>query len=115
MDMKVIVVSVDLGEPDYQAHADEFTLLATSAGADIVGTVVARRRRPDPAHFIGSGKVDEVAQHVQEAEPDLVLFDQPLSPAQQRNLERRWNCRVVDRVALILDIFALRAQSHEGK
>lgn len=115
MDMKAVVISVDLGEPDYQAHADEFLMLATSAGAQIVGNVVARRSRPDPAHFIGSGKVQEVALLVDQTEPDVVLFDQALSPAQQRNLERALGRRVVDRVALILDIFALRAQSHEGK
>lgn len=113
--MTALVISVDLGEPDYQAHADEFIMLATSAGATIVGHVVARRSRPDAAHFIGSGKMQEVALIVDQTDPDIVLFDQPLSPAQQRNLERRFGRRVVDRVSLILDIFALRAQSHEGK
>lgn len=115
MNMDAVVISVDLGELDYQAHADEFLMLATSAGARIVGRVTARRSSPDAAHFIGSGKVSEVAAIVQQLQPDVVLFDQPLSPAQQRNLERAFGCRVVDRVLLILDIFALRAQSHEGK
>lgn len=115
LSMDAVVISVDLGEPDYQAHADEFMMLAISAGARIVGNVVARRSRPDPAHFIGSGKVQEVSLLVEQTNPDLVLFDQALSPAQQRNLERVLGKRVVDRVALILDIFALRAQSHEGK
>ena len=113
--MRSLVISVDLGSPDYQAHAEEFAMLARGAGAVIVATVTARRSRPDAAYFIGSGKVDEAVLLAQEHEAEVVLFDQPLSPAQQRNLERKFSLRVVDRVALILDIFALRAQSHEGK
>ncbi len=113
--MKAIVIGVDRGEPDYAAHAEEFLLLAHSAGADVVAQVVARRSRPDPATFIGSGKVEEIAALVAAHQPDIILFDQALGPAQQRNLERALGRRVVDRVALILDIFALRAQSHEGK
>src|SRR5690554_1000114 len=113
--MKAVIISVDMGEPDYQAHADEFVMLAESAGAKILEHIVARRSRPDPAHFIGSGKLHEATLIVEQTNPDIVLFDQPLSPAQQRNIERALNRRVIDRVALILDIFALRAQSHEGK
>src|SRR5690606_27653092 len=113
--MKVIVISVDLGEPDYQAHAEEFIMLAKGAGADIVATLVARRARPDAAHFIGSGKLAEAILLADALEAEIILFDQPLTPAQQRNLERGFKRRVVDRVALILDIFALRAKSHEGK
>ncbi|WP_442592385.1 GTPase HflX [Parapusillimonas sp. JC17] len=113
--MKALIISVDLGDLDYQAHAQEFTMLAKGAGADIVGTVVARRARPDAAYFIGSGKLQEASMAADAANADIILFDQPLSPAQQRNIERALNRRVVDRVALILDIFALRAKSHEGK
>ncbi len=113
--MKAVIISVDMGEPDYQAHADEFVMLAESAGAKILEHIVARRSRPDPAHFIGSGKLHEATLVVEQTNPDIVLFDQPLAPAQQRNIERALGRRVVDRVALILDIFALRAQSHEGK
>ena len=113
--MRSLIISVDLGSPDYQAHADEFVMLARGAGAVIVATVTARRSRPDAAYFIGSGKADEAVLLAQEHDAEVVLFDQPLSPAQQRNLERKFSLRVVDRVALILDIFALRAQSHEGK
>jgi GTP-binding protein HflX len=113
--MKVLVISVDLGEPDYAAHAEEFTMLAEGAGADIVATLTARRARPDAAYFIGSGKVEEASLLADTSGAEIILFDQPLSPAQQRNIERRLNRRVVDRVALILDIFALRAKSHEGK
>jgi len=113
--MRALIVSVDLGDPDYQAHVDEFVMLAQSAGAQIIGTVVARRARPDAASFIGKGKLEEALLVADHEEADIVLFDQALSPAQQRNLERVMNRRVVDRVALILDIFALRAKSHEGK
>lgn len=113
--MKALIISVDLGEPDYQAHAEEFHMLAEGAGAQITATLVARRSRPDAAYFIGSGKVEEAVALAQAGDVDIILFDQPLSPAQQRNLERQFNRRVVDRVALILDIFALRAKSHEGK
>jgi len=113
--MKSLVISVDLGEPDYQAHAEEFLMLASGAGADIVEVLTARRSRPDAAGFIGSGKIEEAAALVKATGAEVVLFDQALTPAQQRNLERRFEVRVVDRVALILDIFALRAKSHEGK
>ena len=113
--MKAVVIGVDLGSPDYPAHRQEFDMLASGAGADLVGSITAKRDRPDAATFIGSGKVQEVLDLCQQLQPDIILFDQPLSPAQQRNLERKLNLRVVDRVALILDIFALRAQSHEGK
>jgi len=113
--MRALIISVDLGNPDFVAHAEEFFMLAEGAGAEVVGTITARRERPDAKYFIGSGKLDEAALMVQSEHAEVVLFDQPLSPAQQRNLERAFNLRVVDRVALILDIFALRAKSHEGK
>jgi len=113
--MRALIISVDFGNPDFAAHAAEFAMLASGAGAQIVATVTARRERPDARTFIGSGKLDEAVLLAASESADIVLFDQPLSPAQQRNLERAFNLRVVDRVALILDIFALRAQSHEGK
>jgi len=113
--MRAVIISVDLGDPDFAAHAEEFFMLAEGAGAEVVGTITVRRGRPDAKYFIGSGKLDEAALMVQSEAAEVVLFDQPLSPAQQRNLERAFNLRVVDRVALILDIFALRAKSHEGK
>ncbi|CAB3697588.1 MULTISPECIES: GTPase HflX [Achromobacter] len=113
--MRALIISVDLGDPDFAAHAEEFAMLAKGAGAEVVGTLTARRDRPDAKFFIGSGKADEGVAMAQALLADIVLFDQPLSPAQQRNLERVFNLRVVDRVALILDIFALRAKSHEGK
>lgn len=113
--MRALIISVDLGAPDYLAHAQEFAMLAKGAGAQVVATLTARRQRPDAAYFIGTGKVQEGVLLAQELEAEVILFDQPLSSAQQRNLERQFNLRVVDRVALILDIFALRAKSHEGK
>ena len=113
--MRALIISVDLGSPDHVAHAEEFALLAKGAGADVVATLTARRQRPDAAYFIGSGKVEEGVHLAQETEAQVILFDQPLSPAQQRNLERQFNLRVVDRVALILDIFAQHAKSREGK
>ncbi|HLS17656.1 MAG TPA: GTPase HflX [Paenalcaligenes sp.] len=113
--MRALVVSVDLNDLDYAAHAEEFLMLARGAGAQVCDIIQVRRRRPDPAHYVGKGKLDEIISSVHTHNVDIILFDQPLSPAQQRNIEQAANKRVVDRVALILDIFALRAQSHEGK
>jgi GTP-binding protein HflX len=113
--MRAMIISVDLGNPDFEAHSEEFAMLARGAGAEIVATVSARRDRPDAKFFIGSGKVEEAVLIARDALAEVILFDQTLSPAQQRNLEREFELRVVDRVALILDIFALRAKSHEGK
>lgn len=112
---RTLVVAVDFGEADFTARCDEFRMLAQSAGADIVETIIARRARPDAALFVGSGKVEEIALAAAAHRAELILVDHALSPAQQRNLERALKLRVVDRVSLILDIFALRARSHEGK
>lgn len=98
-------------QPDMQ----ELYALAASAGARVVGQITGRRDRPDPALFVGSGKAEEIGRLCAECQADLVVFDHTLSPAQQRNLGRALKRRVIDRVALILDIFALRARSHEGK
>ena len=112
---RALLVSVDLGRSDAAASLEELTLLVRSAGADPVSTVSGKRQAPDARTFIGSGKVDEIAQCVRADAIDLVVFDHALSPAQQRNLEQRLQINVVDRTALILDIFAQRAKSHEGK
>jgi GTPase len=112
---KAVLVQLDLGAGDYTERLEEFRLLATSAGADPVVTISGKRGRPDPATFAGKGKVEEIVATATSAGADLVLFNHELSPAQQRNLERASNLRVIDRTALILDIFALRARSHEGK
>ncbi len=112
---RALLVELDLGEGDPGERLAEITALTVSAGATVVGSVTGRRQRPDAATFAGRGKVDEIAARRVETGADLVIFDHPLSGAQQRNLERALGCRVVDRVALILDIFALRARSAEGK
>lgn len=90
-------------------------LLARSAGADPVTTITGKRSSPDAAYFVGSGKADEIGHAVQDHKLEIVIFNHALSPAQQRNLEKRLHVRVLDRTSLILDIFAQRAQSHEGK
>lgn len=113
--VRAVIVAIDFGIPDFQARCDEFKMLAESAGADVVETVIARRARPDAALFVGSGKAEEIALTAAAHGAELILVDHALSPAQQRNLERVLKLRVVDRVSLILDIFALRARSHEGK
>ncbi len=111
-----MLVGVDFGRgSSFDATLDELALLAESAGDHPVARVIARRKAPDAALFIGSGKADEIKALVLEHGAQGVLFDQALSPAQQRNLERHLGVQVADRTALILDIFARRAQSHEGK
>jgi GTP-binding protein HflX len=112
---RVILVAIDFGDPDFADSMAELRLLASGAGLDILGEVQGKRSRPDAALFVGSGKADEIAALVAAAEAEVVIFNHELSPAQERNLERRLHCRVIDRVSLILDIFARRAQSSEGK
>ena len=113
---RAVLVGVDIGgDPRFDATLDELALLAASAGDLTVARVTARRRAPDPALFVGSGKADEIKALVAATEAHGVIFDQALSPAQQRNLERHLGVPVADRTSLILDIFADRAQSHEGK
>jgi GTP-binding protein HflX len=112
---RAILVGVDVGGAAFDPTLDELALLAESAGDIPVARVVARRKAPDPALFVGSGKADEIKALVEGHQADAVLFDQALSPAQQRNLERHLGVAVADRTMLILEIFAARAQSHEGK
>jgi GTP-binding protein HflX len=112
---RAALVGIDFGVGDFSASLDELSLLARSAGADPVDTITARRAAPDPAYFVGSGKADEIAQACSADQIDIVIFNHALSPAQQRNLERRLAVRVVDRTSLILDIFAQRAKTNEGK
>ena len=112
---RVILVALDFGDPDFAESVAELRLLASGAGLDFLGEVQGKRSRPDAALFVGSGKADEIAALVLATEADVVIFNHELSPAQERNLERRLQCRVIDRTSLILDIFARRAQSAEGK
>src|ERR1700681_3310676 len=112
---RALLVEIDFGEGDLPERLDELKALALSAGATVTEVITARRAQPDPALFAGSGKVAEIAARRIESGADIVIFDHSLSGAQQRNLERALDCRVVDRVSLILDIFAQRAHSAEGK
>ena len=113
---KVVLVGVDLGSKHFfDESLDELALLAESAGDVAVARVVARRKAPDAAFFVGSGKADEIKEVVQLHQAEAVIFDQALSPAQQRNLEKHLGVAVSDRTMLILEIFGDRAQSHEGK
>ncbi len=115
-----VLVSIDFGESDYSESLAELRLLAETAGVRTLAVVEGRRQQPDAALFAGSGKVQEIAELVERLEVPLVIFNHDLSPAQMRNLTARLNApnsnvRVIDRTMLILDIFAQRAKSHEGK
>jgi GTP-binding protein HflX len=112
---KAVLVHVDLPGGEQLENRSEFVELAASAGAQSVGVVTAVRRFPDPRHFVGSGKAEEIRALVDKQNADLVIFDHELSPSQERNLERLLKCRVIDRTGLVLDIFAQRARSFEGK
>jgi GTPase len=112
---RAILVGVGIGHPVDPHDTAEFKALAASAGALGVGLVLAARSRPDPKYFVGSGKAEEIKACADEHGADLVLIDQTLTPSQERNLEKLTNRRVLDRNGLILDIFAQRARSFEGK
>ncbi|MFZ6846644.1 GTPase HflX [Undibacterium sp. RuRC25W] len=113
--MRAALVGVDFGKGDFASGLEELSLLSQSAGAEPIAIITCKRSRPDAALFIGSGKATELADLIVDDQLDLVIFNHALSPAQQRNLERHLKVRVVDRTSLILDIFAQRAKSHEGK
>jgi len=110
-----VLVRLGVGAPVDPEDLEEFTQLALSAGARPVATVTGRRERPDPRYFLGSGKAEELRDVARETEADLILVDHALSPSQERNLEKLIERRVLDRNGLILDIFAQRARSFEGK
>lgn len=110
-----ILVGVDFGTPHFDAELHELGLLAETAGLTPVARIVCKRKAPDAALFVGSGKADEIKELVLMHGATEILFDQSLSPAQQRNLERHMEVAVNDRTFLILEIFAQRARSHEGK
>jgi GTP-binding protein HflX len=113
--MRAALVGIDFGAGDFNASVEELSLLAQSAGAIPITTFTSKRSSPDAAYFVGSGKADEIGQACIDQNIEIVIFNHALSPAQQRNLEKRINIRVLDRTSLILDIFAQRAKSHEGK
>jgi GTPase len=110
-----LLVGVDFGTPHFDTELEELGLLAQTAGLAPVARVTCKRRAPDAALFIGSGKADEIKALAEDTGATEILFDQSLSPAQQRNLERHLQLPVNDRTLLILEIFAQRARSHEGK
>jgi len=112
---RALLVELDFGDGEVGERLAELKALAISAGAEVASVITARRSRPDAALFAGRGKVAEIAAMRVATAADLVIFDHALSGVQQRNLERTLDCRVVDRTSLILDIFAQRAQSAEGK
>jgi GTP-binding protein HflX len=111
----VAVSTPGAGRARTEEYLEELALLASSAGALVVGRLVQERRSPDPALYIGKGKVEELAWLAVEREAQLVIVDDELSPVQVRNLERNLTCKIIDRSALILDIFASRARSSEAK
>jgi GTPase len=112
---RAVLVRLGIGAPLDPEDVSEFQQLATSAGAIPVAQIAGRRDRPDPRYFVGSGKADEIRQVAIDNEAEVILIDHPLSPSQERNLEKLIGRRVLDRNGLILDIFAQRAKSHEGK
>ncbi|MGD8379275.1 MAG: GTPase HflX [Gammaproteobacteria bacterium] len=112
---RAVLVHMDFGPGQDRDALEEFGELVRSAGAEPVATVTGSRHSPDPRFFVGSGKADEIRDTLRAADGELVVFNHALSPSQERNLERHLACRVLDRTGLILDIFAQRARSHEGK
>jgi GTP-binding protein HflX len=112
---RVLIVQVNFGDLDIEEAIEEVRMLAESAGAEVADVITCRRDRPDVALFVGSGKAEEIGQDAKALDASLVIFNHSLSPVQQRNLEQVVHGRVIDRTSLILDIFALRAQSAEGK
>jgi len=112
---KTVLVHLVIDSEEERDDPTEFEELARSAGASPAAYIGGTRRQPAPSHFVGSGKLEEIAACVRATGAELVLFNHALSPSQERNLEKHLKCRVLDRTGLILDIFAQRARSHEGK
>lgn len=113
---RVLIVGAEIGpEQNIDESLEELERLVETAGGMVLGRIVQRREKPDPSYFIGKGKLEELKALKEETQPSLVVFDDELSPAQGRNLETALEVKVLDRTALILDIFAQRARSHEGQ
>ena len=110
-----LLVSVDTGEFDAEVSINELEELAHTAGAEVIGKVIQKKEAPEKATFVGVGKLAEIIAFIDANPVDLLIFDSELSPSQQRNLERLTKVRVIDRTMLILDIFAARARTSEGK
>lgn len=111
----VVLVHLDFNDRGFDEKQQEFLELVNSTGTNISAVVHGKRQRPDSKYFAGSGKVEEIAELVAANDAAVVIFNHELSPSQERNLEQRLKCRVLGRTGLILDIFARRARSHEGK
>lgn len=112
---RALLVHLEFPLADFESDRQEFIELARSAGAEVIEVIGGSRREPDPGLFVGSGKAQEIADAVAASQAELVIFNHALSPSQERNLEKIFKARVLDRSGLILDIFATRARSHEGK
>ena len=110
-----VLAAVDTGEYDVQRSVDELEELAKSAGAEVLGRMIQRKDRPDPATLMGAGRLEELADFVRSSEAELVIFDHELAPAQQKNIEKVVDVPVIDRTTLILDIFAQRAKTSAGR
>lgn len=112
---RALIIYVDFSNSTTDDAFSEFVQLVDSSGLDVVGSIKAPRQRPDAQLFVGKGKADEITLQAEELNADVVIFNHPLTPAQERNLEKHTKVRVIDRIGLILDIFAQRARSYEGK
>jgi len=112
---RAVLVHVDFRNESDREELDEFYELVDSAGAEICELITTKRQNPDPKFFVGKGKIQEIKDAVELYEADVVIVNHALSPAQERNISQALDCQVLDRVGLILDIFAQRARSHEGK
>jgi GTP-binding protein HflX len=115
---RVFLVGVELKSRrgvELRDSLEELSELATTAGGEVVGDGIQKMAVPCAATYIGKGKAEEFAEHCRRADVDTVIFDDELSPAQSRNLEKAFNCKILDRTSLILDIFAARARTREGK
>lgn len=110
-----VLVGLDTGDYDAEVSIDELEELAGTAGSKVIAKMIQKKERPDPATYIGSGRLIELRDFCKDNEADLIIFDCELSPSQQRNVENFTDTRVIDRTTLILDIFAARARSKEGR
>ena len=112
---QAVLVHIDFSDENSREDLHELQMLVSSAGVNAVDVLTASRQAPHPKYFVGTGKAEEIANAVRASEADVVIFNHALSPSQERNLEQLCKCRVLDRTGLILDIFAQRARTHEGK
>ncbi|WP_394172059.1 ribosome rescue GTPase HflX [Thalassotalea litorea] len=112
---QAVLVHIDFPQENAREDLQEFEMLVSSAGVNALTVVTGRRDTPHPKYFVGSGKAEEVAEAVKAFQADVILFNHALSPSQEKHLEALCQCRVIDRTTLILDIFAQRARTHEGK